>query len=48
MRLSKYAELLGESKQGTVDFVPNSDGAYQEPCLLPAQVPFVLLNGGTE
>ena len=47
-RLSKYAELLlAESKQGTVDFVPNFDGAYQEPCLLPAQVPFVLLNGGT-
>ena len=47
-RLSKYAELLlSESKQGTVDFSPNFDGAYQEPMLLPAQVPFVLLNGGT-
>ena len=47
-RLSRYADLLlSESKQGTVDFAPNFDGAYQEPKLLPAQVPFVLLNGGT-
>ncbi|MEZ5560127.1 MAG: DNA topoisomerase IV subunit A [Pseudomonadales bacterium] len=47
-RLSRYAELLlGEIRQGTVDFVPNYDGTRQEPRLLPARVPFVLLNGST-
>ncbi|NIP13814.1 MAG: DNA topoisomerase IV subunit A [Pseudomonadales bacterium] len=47
-RLSRYAELmLSESKQGTVDFVANFDGTLTEPQLLPARVPFVLLNGST-
>ncbi len=47
-RLSKYAELLlAESRQGTVDYIPNFDGTANEPKLLPAQVPFVLLNGST-
>ena len=47
-RLSKYADLLlSESRQGTVDFSPNFDGTTEEPKLLPAQVPFVLLNGST-
>ncbi len=47
-RLSRYADLLlAESRQGTVDYVPNFDGSTTEPALLPAQVPFVLLNGGT-
>lgn len=47
-RLSRYAELLlAESKQGTVEFTPNFDGTVDEPQLLPAQVPFVLLNGST-
>ncbi len=47
-RLSKYADLLlGEARQGTVDFSPNFDGTTDEPQLLPAQVPFVLLNGST-
>lgn len=47
-RLSRYAELLlAESKQGTVEFAPNFDGTVNEPQLLPAQVPFVLLNGST-
>jgi topoisomerase-4 subunit A len=47
-KLSKYAQLLlSEVKQGTVDFVPNFDGTIQEPKMLPARVPFVLLNGGT-
>ncbi len=45
-RLSAYAEtLLSELKQGTVDWVANFDGTLQEPKLLPAQVPNVLLNG---
>ena len=41
-RLSRYADLLlGEVRQGTVDFMPNFDGTTQEPQLLPAQLPFV-------
>ncbi len=47
-RLSKYAQLLlAETRLGTVDFTPNFDGTLQEPELLPARVPFVLLNGST-
>jgi topoisomerase-4 subunit A len=47
-RLSAYAEvLLGELAHGTVDWVPNFDGTLQEPNLLPARVPNVLLNGTT-
>ncbi len=47
-RLSRYAELLlSEIRQGTVDYVPNFDGTMNEPRLLPARVPFVLLNGST-
>ncbi len=47
-RLSRYAELLlSEIRQGTVDYVPNFDGTLNEPKLLPARVPFVLLNGST-
>ena len=45
-RLSAYAELLlAEAAQGTVDFVPNFDGVLEEPKLLPARLPMVLLNG---
>jgi topoisomerase-4 subunit A len=47
-RLSAYADiLLGELAHGTVDWVPNFDGTLQEPFLLPARVPNVLLNGTT-
>ncbi|GAB3319508.1 DNA topoisomerase IV subunit A [Haliea atlantica] len=47
-RLTAYAEvLLGELGQGTVDWVPNFDGTMDEPSVLPAQVPNVLLNGTT-
>ncbi len=47
-RLSRYADLLlGEIRQGTVDYMPNFDGTANEPQLLPAQLPFVLLNGST-
>jgi len=46
-RLTKYAEiLLGELGQGTVDWSPNFDATLDEPKLLPAQLPNVLLNGG--
>ncbi len=47
-RLTPYAEvLLGELGQGTVDWEPNFDGTLEEPSVLPAQVPNVLLNGTT-
>ncbi|WP_210523768.1 DNA topoisomerase IV subunit A [Pantoea ananatis] len=47
-RLSKYAEvLLGELGQGTADWVPNFDGTMQEPKMLPARLPNILLNGTT-
>ncbi|MBV8801818.1 MAG: DNA topoisomerase IV subunit A, partial [Gammaproteobacteria bacterium] len=45
-RLSAYADvLLSELGSGTVDWVPNFDGTLQEPALLPARLPNVLLNG---
>ena len=46
-RLSRFAELLlAELGQGTVDFQPNFDGTLDEPSLLPARLPHILLNGG--
>jgi topoisomerase-4 subunit A len=39
--------LLDEIDEGTVDFVANYDGSTQEPKLLPARLPFVLLNGAS-
>ncbi len=47
-KLSKYAEvLLSELAQGTVGWQPNFDGTLEEPLLLPARLPNVLLNGTT-
>lgn len=47
-RLSRYSEvLLSELGQGTVDWVPNFDGTLQEPAVLPARLPNILLNGTT-
>jgi len=47
-RLTAYADvLLAELGQGTVDWAPNFDGTLEEPRVLPAQVPNVLLNGTT-
>jgi len=47
-RLAPYAQtLLSELGQGTVDWVPNFDGTMNEPELLPARLPNVLLNGGS-
>lgn len=47
-RLAAFSDvLLGELGQGTVDWVPNFDGTMNEPELLPARVPHVLLNGTT-
>ena len=45
-RLAPYAEvLLAELGQGTVEWTPNFDGTLDEPVLLPARLPNVLLNG---
>ncbi len=47
-RLTAYADvLLSELGQGTVDWIPNFDSTLDEPVVLPAQVPNVLLNGTT-
>ncbi len=39
--------LLDELDMGTVDFQANYDGSTEEPCLLPARLPMVLLNGAS-
>jgi topoisomerase-4 subunit A len=39
--------LLDELDEGTVDFVPNYDGSFEEPRQLPARLPFTLLNGAS-
>tara|TARA_B110000858_G_scaffold89711_2_gene103764 strand:- start:28391 stop:30664 length:2274 start_codon:yes stop_codon:yes gene_type:complete len=47
-RLQGYADvLLGELGQGTVDWKANFDGTLEEPEILPARLPNVLLNGGS-
>ncbi|SAL12575.1 DNA topoisomerase IV subunit A [Caballeronia sordidicola] len=47
-RLTPIAKLLlDEIDMGTVDFMPNYDGSFQEPKLLPARLPFALLNGAS-
>ena len=47
-RLNPYAKsMLSELGQGTVDWVPNFDGTLNEPVVLPARLPNLLLNGTT-
>ncbi|MGA7538105.1 MAG: DNA topoisomerase IV subunit A [Steroidobacteraceae bacterium] len=47
-KLTRYAEvLLAELSDGTVDWVPNYDGSREEPSMLPARLPNLLLNGTT-
>ena len=47
-RLARITSLLmDEIDEGTVDFIPNYDGSTQEPRLLPARLPFTLLNGAS-
>ncbi len=47
-RLTPIADLLlSELDMGTVDFIPNYDGAFNEPAMLPARLPMVLLNGAS-
>ena len=47
-RLTRYADLLlQELGADTVDWAPNFDGSLEEPTMLPARVPNLLLNGGS-
>ena len=47
-RLTPIAKvLMDEINLGTVDFQANYDGSTEEPCLLPARLPMVLLNGAS-
>ena len=47
-RLTPIARLLlDELDEGTVEFVDNYDGNFKEPALLPARLPFALLNGAS-
>jgi DNA gyrase subunit A len=45
-RLTRLAErMLADIDKDTVDFVDNFDGSDQEPSVLPAQIPNLLING---
>lgn len=47
-RLAKISNLLlDEIDEGTVEFILNYDGSTQEPVVLPARLPFALLNGAS-
>ncbi|MFZ0218933.1 MAG: DNA topoisomerase IV subunit A [Candidatus Aquirickettsiella sp.] len=47
-RLTRYAQaLLTELSDGTVDWLPNFDATLEEPKLLPARLPNILLNGAS-
>ncbi|MBI1979806.1 MAG: DNA gyrase subunit A [Elusimicrobia bacterium] len=48
VRLSAVSqEMLGDIEKDTVDFVPNYDGSLQEPSVLPAKLPNLLVNGSS-
>ena len=47
-RLARFTEvLLSELGQGTVEWLANFDGTLEEPMILPARLPHVLLNGAS-
>jgi len=47
-RLTRYADLLlDELADGTVEWGPNFDGTLEEPLMLPARLPNLLLNGAS-
>src|SRR5205807_822565 len=47
-RLARISdEMLGEIDQDTVTFRPNYDGTREEPVVLPARIPNLLVNGAT-
>ena len=47
-RLSRLAEsMMTDIEKNTVDFMPNFDDRLQEPTVLPAQIPALLVNGSS-
>ncbi|MDR3013783.1 MAG: DNA gyrase subunit A, partial [Chitinispirillales bacterium] len=47
-RMTMFAEeMLADLEKDTVDFTPNYDDSLKEPSVLPAKLPFLLLNGAT-
>ncbi len=47
-RMSKISELmLTDIEKNTVDFIPNFDDRLQEPAVLPARIPALLINGSS-
>ena len=47
-RMSKIAEvMLTDIEKNTVDFMPNFDDRLQEPVVLPAKIPALLVNGSS-
>ena len=47
-RLARFTEvLLSELRQGSVEWLANFDGTLEEPMVLPARLPHVLLNGAS-
>ena len=47
-RMSKISlQMLADIEKNTVDFIPNYDGRLQEPSVLPAKIPALLLNGSS-
>lgn len=48
MRLTPIAQMMMEElDKGTVDFIDNYDGNFQEPSVLPARLPMILMNGAS-
>lgn len=48
IRMSRLAgELLSDLEKETVEFMPNYDGSLQEPVILPARFPNLLINGSS-
>jgi len=48
VRLGRIAdEMLGDLEKNTVDFMPNFDESLQEPRILPAKLPNLLVNGSS-
>ena len=46
VRMARISEeLLGDLEKNTVDFMPNYDESLEEPTVLPAKIPLLLLNG---
>ncbi len=48
VRMSKIAnEMLTDIEKQTIDYLPNFDGTLQEPKVLPAKIPNLLINGSS-